>query len=45
MASWVQVGEIRPLLDAIGADGVHLMIDFKTERDIEAALKIAEEYR
>jgi hypothetical protein len=45
MASWVRIGEIRPLLDAIGADGVHLMIDFKTEADIEKALKIAEEYR
>jgi hypothetical protein len=45
MASWVQVEEIRPLLDAIGADGVHLMIDFKTEGDIETALRIAEDYR
>jgi hypothetical protein len=45
MASWVRVEEIKPLLDAIGAEGVHLMIDFKTEADIEAAVKIAEEYR
>jgi hypothetical protein len=45
MASWVQVEEIQPLLDAIGAEGVHLMIDFKTEGDIEAALNIAERYR
>jgi hypothetical protein len=45
MASWVQVGEIHSLLDAIGAEGVHLMIDFKTERDIEIALEIVEKYR
>jgi hypothetical protein len=45
MASWVQVSELKPLLDAVGPDGLHLLMDFKTERDIEAALKIAESYR
>jgi hypothetical protein len=45
MASWVQIEEIQPLLDAIGADGVHLMINFKKEEDIEAALKMVEKYR
>lgn len=45
MASWVRVEELKPLLDAVGPDGLHLMLDFKNERDIEAALKIAGEYR
>jgi hypothetical protein len=45
MASWVQVEELKPLLDAVGPEGLHIMLDFKNERDIEAALKIAEEYR
>jgi hypothetical protein len=45
MASWVQVDELKPLLDAVGPSGLHIMLDFKPERDIEAALKIAEEYR
>ncbi len=45
MANWVTLDEIEPLLDNIGNQGVHLNIDFKTEKDIDTALKIVEKYR
>lgn len=45
MASWVTVDELKPLLDNIGADGVHLEMDFHNEREVEQALRIVEEYR
>ncbi len=45
MACWVTVDELRPLLDAIGIEGVHLEMDFHNEAEVEAALKIVEEYR
>jgi len=45
MPCWVKVEELRPLLDSIGNQGVHLLMDFRSERDIEAALKIASDYR
>lgn len=44
MACWVTLDELRPLLDAIGGDGVHLEMDFHNEREVEEALKIVEEY-
>jgi hypothetical protein len=45
MPCWVKVGELKPLLDQVGAEGLNVLMDFKTEKDIEAALRIAEEYR
>jgi len=45
MACWVTLDELRPLLDNIGADGVHLEMDFHNEREVEQALRIVEEYR
>jgi hypothetical protein len=45
MATWVEVDELAPLLDAIGPNGVHLLMDFRSPRDIDAALTIAEHYR
>jgi hypothetical protein len=45
MPSGVTVGELKLLLDEIGPEGVHLLMDFKTEKDIEAAMEIASHYR
>jgi hypothetical protein len=45
MPCWVRVEELKPLLDAAGGVGLNILMDFQSEKDIEAALKIAEEYR
>ncbi|MFA9390236.1 MAG: hypothetical protein ACERKD_10530 [Prolixibacteraceae bacterium] len=45
MANWVTLDELKPLLDHVGNQGLHINVDFKTEKDIEQALKIVEEYR
>ena len=45
MACWVTVDELRPLLDNIGGDGVHLEMDFHNEAEVEQALRIIEEYQ
>lgn len=44
MACWVTVDELKPLLDNIGTNGLNILLDFKTEKEIETALKIVEEY-
>jgi hypothetical protein len=44
-ASWVKLEELKPLLDNVGTDGLNIMLDFKTEDDIEKALHIAEEFK
>ncbi len=44
MACWVTLDELRPLLDNIGGDGVHLEMDFHNEREVEQAMRIVEEY-
>ncbi len=44
MACWVTLNELRPLLDNIGGDGVHLEMDFHNEQEVEQALRIVEEY-
>ena len=36
MASWVEVDELQPLLDAVGPEGVHVLMHFETEHDIDA---------
>ena len=44
MACWVTLDELRPLLDNIGGDGVHLEMDFHNEQEVEQAMKIVDEY-
>ena len=45
MACWVTLDELRPLLDNIGGDGVHLEMDFHNEAEVEKAMRIVEEYQ
>ena len=45
MACWVTLDELRPLLDHIGGEGVHIEMDFHNEREVEQALRIVEEYQ
>ena len=45
MACWVTLDELRPLLDNIGGDGVHLEMDFHNEQEVEQAIRIIEEYQ
>ena len=44
MACWVTLEELRPLLDNIEGDGVHIEMDFHNEQEVEQALRIVEEY-
>ena len=44
MAWWGTLDELKPLLDHIGADGVHLEMDFHNEKEVEQAMRIVEEY-
>ena len=44
MACWVTLDELKPLLDHIGVDGVHLEMDFHNEKEVEQAMRIVEEY-
>lgn len=45
MACWVTLDELRPLLDNIGGNGVHLEMDFHNEEEVMKAMEIVEEYR
>ncbi|MBA7579997.1 hypothetical protein ES708_21883 [subsurface metagenome] len=45
MANWVTLDELEPLLDNVGNQGLHINTDFKSEKDIDVAIKIAEKYR
>lgn len=45
MANWVTLDELKPLLDNVGNQGLNIQMDFKSEREIDEALKIIEEYR
>ena len=45
MACWVTLDELRPLLDNIGGEGVHIEMDFHNEQEVEQALRIVEEYQ
>ena len=44
MACWVTLAELKPLLDHIGVDGIHLEMDFHNEKEVEQAMRIVEEY-
>ncbi len=45
MPSLVEVKELKPLLDAIGPAGVNILVNFESEKDIEAALEIVSHFR
>jgi len=45
MANWVTFDELEPLIDNVGNQGLHINVDFKSEKDIETALKIVDKYR
>ena len=45
MACWVTLDELRPLLDNIGGDGVHIEMDFHNEQEVDQALAIVDDYR
>ncbi len=45
MACWVTLDELRPLLDNIGGNGVHIEMDFHNEDEVEKAMRIVEEYQ
>ena len=45
MACWVTIDELKPLLDHIGTEGVHIEMDFHHEREVEETLRIVEEYQ
>ena len=45
MVCWVTLDELKPLLDNIGGEGVHIEMDFHNEREVEQALRIVEEYQ
>jgi hypothetical protein len=45
MATGVKIEQLVPLFDSVGSQGLHLMMDFKNERDIYTALDVAEKYR
>ena len=42
MVCWVKPDELRPLLEAIGTDGVHIEMDFHNEQEVEEAMEIVE---
>jgi hypothetical protein len=40
MPCWVELNELQPLLDNVGVDGLNILMHFKTEKDIDEAMKI-----
>ena len=42
MACWVTNAELKPLLQAIGTDGVHVEMDFHNEQEVEEAMRIVD---
>ena len=45
MACWVTLDELRPLLDNIGGEGIHLEMDFHNEQEVEQAMKIVDDFK
>jgi corrinoid protein of di/trimethylamine methyltransferase len=41
----VTLDELRPLLDNIGGDGVHIEMDFHNEREVEQAMEIVDDFQ
>lgn len=44
MANWVTLNELQPLLDNVGNQGLNIQMDFKSEHEIDEALKIISSY-
>ena len=45
MPCWVETDELKSLLDSVGSTGLNILMHFKSEKDIDEALKIADAYR
>jgi corrinoid protein of di/trimethylamine methyltransferase len=45
MCCWVTLDELRPLLDNIGCEGVHLEMDFHNEQEVEKAMGIVDDFK
>jgi hypothetical protein len=45
MPCQVELDELQPLLDEVGPSGVNVLMNFKSENDIDVALEIASHYR
>ena len=45
MACWVTLDELRPLLDNIGGEGVHIEMDFHNEHEVEQAIKVVDDFK
>jgi len=45
MPCWVEPHELRPLLDQVGPEGLNVLMHFRNEKDIDATMRIAGEYR
>ena len=45
MPCWVELNELKPLLDHVGSDGLNILMHFTSEKDIEQADRIVEAYR
>ena len=45
MACWVTLDELRPLLDNIGGEGVHIEMDFRNEHEVEQAMKVVDDFK
>jgi hypothetical protein len=45
MAVWIEPEEIKPLLDAVGPEGMYLMINLLEERQIKETALILDQYR
>jgi hypothetical protein len=45
MPCWVEPQELRPLQDQVEPEGLNVLMHFRTEREIDAAVRIAEECR
>ena len=45
MACWVTLDVLRPLLDNVGGDGIHLEMDFHNEQEVEQAMKIVDDFQ
>ena len=45
MACWVTLDELKPLLDNIGGEGVHIEMDFHNEQEVEQAMKIVDDFK
>ncbi len=45
MPCWVEIAELQPLLDNVGAEGLNILMHFRSEKEIDEALKIVQKYR